>query len=68
MRQQHQNTVGQASELITKADLAKRLKISTRTVDLWVNQGRITRIKINSSARFDWQDVLAELKNRKEAA
>ena len=57
----------QAPELITKTELAKRLKVATRTVDLWVGQGIITKIKINSSARFDWNDVLSELKNRKEA-
>ena len=57
----------QASELITKTELGKRLKVSTRTIDIWVNQGRITKIKINSSARFDWLDVLSELKNGKEA-
>lgn len=57
----------QTSELITKTELAKRLKVSTRTIDLWVNDGRISKIKISSSARFDWQDVLAELKNGKEA-
>jgi len=63
------NQTGRASELITKTELAKRLKVSTRTVDLWVNENRIPKIKINSSARFDWDDVLEALKNqnRKEA-
>jgi len=63
------NKARQVSELITKAELAKRLKVSTRTIDLWVNENRIPKIKINSSARFDWDDVLEALKNqnRKEA-
>ena len=53
----------QVLELINKTELAKRLKVSTRTIDLWVNEGRIPKIKINSSARFDWDDVLTALKN-----
>ena len=53
----------QVLELINKTELAKRLKVSTRTIDLWVNEGRIPKIKINSSARFDWEDVLTALKN-----
>ena len=63
------NKAGQVSELITKTELAKRLKVSTRTIDLWVNENRIPKIKINSSARFDWNDVLDALKeqNGKEA-
>ena len=56
----------QASELITKTELAKRLKVSTRTIDLWVNENRIPKIKINSSARFDWDDVLDALKNQNQ--
>ena len=53
----------QVLELINKTELAKRLKVSTRTIDLWVNEGRIPKIKINSSARFDWENVLTALKN-----
>ena len=58
------NNTAQVSELITKTELAKRLKVSTRTIDLWVNENRIPKIKINSSARFDWDDVLNALKNK----
>lgn len=57
-----------SDHLLTKKELAKRLRVSTRTIDLWVNQGRITKIKIASTARFDWNDVLAELKAGKEVA
>ncbi|BDS08009.1 hypothetical protein NT6N_30490 [Oceaniferula spumae] len=64
MSQTIPNKTGQASELLTKTELAKRLKVSTRTVDLWVNEGRIPKIKINSSARFDWGDVLEALKKQ----
>jgi len=59
-----QTKAGQVSELITKAELAKRLKVSTRTIDLWVNENLIPKIKINSSARFDWDNVLVALKNQ----
>ena len=53
-------------ELLTKGELAKRLKVSTRTIDLWVLEGRIPKIKISSSARFDWDDVIDQLKNQNQ--
>lgn len=53
-------------ELITKTELAKKLKVSTRTVDAWREQGVISCIKIASQVRFDWNEVLEEIKERKE--
>ena len=53
-------------ELITKTELAKKLKVSTRTIDAWREQGVISCIKINSQVRFDWSEVLRELKEGKE--
>jgi hypothetical protein len=50
--------------LLTKGELADRLKVSTRTIDLWVKERLIPKIKINSSARFDWVDVVAALKEQ----
>ena len=50
--------------LLTKGELADRLKVSTRTIDLWVKERLIPKIKINSSARFDWVDVVATLKEQ----
>ena len=50
--------------LLTKGELADRLKVSTRTIDLWVKERLIPKIKINSSARFDWVDVVATLKGQ----
>ena len=50
--------------LLTKGELADRLKVSTRTIDLWVKERLIPKIKINSSARFDWVDVLSALKEQ----
>lgn len=59
------NKGSQGQELLTKGELAKRLKVSTRTVDLWVKDKLIPKIKVKSSARFDWIDVLTSLKNQK---
>jgi len=56
------------SELLTKAELAKRLKVTTRTIDSWRERGVITAYKILSQVRFDWNSVLAELEQRKGAA
>lgn len=47
--------------LFTKKEIAKRIKVSPRTIDLWVAQGKIPKIKINSTSRFDWQEVKSAL-------
>ncbi len=51
----------------TPATLAKRLKVSERTVRNWVSSGQLPSYKIGSSRRFDPADVDAFLSNfRKE--
>lgn len=56
-----------SDELITKNQLAKKLKVSTRTIDIWVQKKYIPKIKVASSARFDWGDVVSQIKGQETA-
>jgi len=57
-------TVDITNELITKAELAKRLKLCQRKIELMVNSNEIPIIKIGSSVRFNWLKVLSALEER----
>jgi excisionase family DNA binding protein len=51
------------TNLLTVAELAKRLRLRPRTVQGWARQGRIPSVKLSSKVvRFDWHDVLAALR------
>ena len=47
-------------ELLTKKDLARRLKISTRKIELDTN---LPKIVWGRNVRYDWREVLAYLRN-----
>jgi excisionase family DNA binding protein len=47
--------------LLTKRNLAPRLKCSVRTVDEWMRKGRLPYIKVGKTVRFRWADVVAKL-------
>ena len=49
--------------LMDKAELALRLKISTRTLDDWMRKGRLPFLKIGKTVRFRWSEVLAHLEH-----
>lgn len=59
-------THGNTSELLTKDTLAKRLKLSTRKIELMVNAREIPAIKIGTSVRFNWERVLEILEGNEE--
>ncbi len=48
-------------EVLKKPEVARRLKISCRTLDQWMRDGRICHFKIGKTVRFRWADVLAHL-------
>ena len=50
------------SPLLTKAEVAKLLRKSTRTVEHWVNSGFISCIRISHSVLFDRRQLLEDLK------
>lgn len=53
-----------ADEVLEKPEIAKRLKISTRTLDQWMRAGRVPFLKIGKTVRFRWADVLAHLQDK----
>ena len=49
-------------EMLNKHELAKRLRISLRTVEKWQSLGILSYIKIGRVVLFHWPDVVAYLK------
>jgi excisionase family DNA binding protein len=47
--------------LLRKRELAERLAISKRTLDVWMHMGRIPFLKVGRSVRFRLPDVLEKL-------
>ena len=51
-----------AGEMLTKRELAGRLKIAARTVENWQRRGILSYIKVGKVVLFHWPDVVAYLK------
>jgi excisionase family DNA binding protein len=47
--------------LLRKRELAEKLAISKRTLDVWMAKGRIPFLKVGRSVRFRLADVLEKL-------
>ena len=47
--------------LLRKQELAEKLAISKRTLDIWMQKGRIPFLKVGRSVRFRLPDVLEKL-------
>lgn len=47
--------------LLKKRELAEKLAISKRTLDVWMQKGRIPFLKVGRSVRFRLPDVLEKL-------
>ena len=50
-------------ELITKKELANKLKLTMNSVDRLVKKGVIPILRVGSSPRYCWYDVLNSIKN-----
>ena len=48
--------------LLTKPEVAIKLRRSRRTVDLWMRQKKIPYFKVGRTVLFRWPDVLEKLK------
>ena len=58
------SNVGQVDELLTKYELAKKLKCTGRSVDNYVARGLFKRIKVGNLSRFNWESVRQALENQ----
>ncbi|MEO7168400.1 MAG: helix-turn-helix domain-containing protein [Chthoniobacterales bacterium] len=57
-----EQSIDRASDgLLTKRELATKLKVSVRTLDDWMRRGRIAYLKIGKSCRYRYSDVLEKL-------
>lgn len=50
------------SEILDVAEIAKRLQITSRTAYEMTRTGKIPSFRVGGSIRYDWNDVLATLK------
>jgi len=50
-------------ELLTKKELAKRMKVCERTIEVLCNDSKIPRIVFGRNVRFRWRDVLSALES-----
>ena len=50
-----------SDRLLRKPELAEKLSISKRTLDVWMKRGRIPFLKVGKSVRFRLGDVLEKL-------
>jgi excisionase family DNA binding protein len=48
-------------EYIDKKELAARLKLTPRTIEVWCKQGRIPWFKIGHTVRYRWEDIQKHL-------
>lgn len=53
-------------ELLTTSELAKKLKVSTRSISNWRDERKITPLIIGKTVRFQWNKVIAELESQQE--
>ena len=51
------------TELLTKKELAKRMKVCERTIEVLCNDSKIPRIVFGRNVRFRWRDVLSALES-----
>ena len=61
---------GRLEPLITRRELAKLCKVSTRTVDNWVASKRIPVLRGPSErcVRFSWAEVVKSLRSAEEGS
>lgn len=52
------------TELITKKEVARRLKVCARQVEIQTNKGIIPTIRIGRCVRYKWLDVLTALETQ----
>lgn len=53
--------------ILDKADLAKALRVSIRTIENWQKRGILVPIKILGVVRFDWEEVIVAVKKYRVA-
>ena len=55
------------AELLTKSQLAKRIKVCNRQIEIMSNQNIIPCIRFGRCVRYHWNDVLKALESHQKA-
>ena len=53
---------------ISKLEMARRMDVSTRTIEIWMRQNKVPFEKIGRTVRFHWGDVRTYLSRRNHVA
>ena len=48
-------------QYISKFEMARRMNVSTRTIEIWMREKRVPFAKIGRTVRFHWGDVREHL-------
>lgn len=61
------SATGGATEqnLLTREQLAEKLNVSPNSIAIWDKKGKIPAVRIGTSVRYDYQQVLAALSKKK---
>ena len=51
-------------EVLSKDELAARLKVNVRTIERWLRDGDLPHFYVRTAVRFHWPEVLALLKGK----
>ena len=57
--------LSQCNELMTKAEVADRLRVTKRTIDRLVFNRKLAKVKLGNTVRFDSKDVEKMITNSK---
>lgn len=56
-------TISEAKDLLTKEELAIKLKVSCATINRWIMEKRITPVRIGKRCLFPVDTEISEVKN-----
>lgn len=59
--QDNQATRVASDEMLTKEELAPRMKVSVRTIEQWQHDGHLPFLKLGQVVLFYWPDVVKHL-------
>ena len=63
------NPLGEGQdEMLTKRELAARLKVNVRTIERWQHQGHLPYLKVTTVILFHWPTVVKHLTENFEVA
>jgi excisionase family DNA binding protein len=59
----NEHAISPCEVLLTKAEIAARFKVTSRTIDTWMRKRLLPFRKIGRTVRFDWTEVSEHLRS-----